>query len=609
MRALATFFRLLTPPERRRFALITLISLGGAALEVFGISLLLPFVNALSDAEPLLNALDDLPVRLLPERDPARALQLLGIALVLVFCLKNAYLALDTYLATGFVRDLQSRLSTGILGYFLRAPYASLVGRSAAEIQRSALEEVRVVTTAFLGAIWMLFSELTIASGLVGLLLFSQPIPGLVGLAAGATIILVTIKLIRRATTEAGVQRSQAWPRAIQAVTDAINGVKEIKVLGAESAVLERFASDSSELFGSLRRLGILSKVPRFVVETAAVAAMIGIAVALSTTGTVDMGALALFGVCAIRLLPSVQRVVAAITSLRFGVPALETVSISSRLAQSTELAHASSQVRALPTRVAPGAMPESRAAEALDVEFSNVSFRYPGAAAPALLDVTLGLRAGSTTAILGQSGSGKTTLANLLLGLLSPETGHVRVGQQAPVPGALPIGYVPQDHYILNGTVRENIALGVPSDAVDHARVWSVLEVVQLKSFVEGLPHQLETFVGDRGSALSGGQRQRLALARALYHEPAVLVLDEGTAALDPQTEAAFLRSLRVTWPNMTLVLVTHRSTALAVCDAAYLVNRGRITASGPPDHVVRTARSLEFTGPFSGSSSCASP
>ena len=297
---------------------------------------------------------------------------------------------------------------------------------------------------------------------------------------------------------------------------------------------------------------------------------------------------LTLFGLAALRIMPSATRIMTASNNLRYYESAVHEVANELRLVER--------YIKQIPHDMPP---PSARKREVFNLlEFKNIAFRYPASATYSLNHLSLNIDRGRMIALVGRSGSGKTTFADLLLGLLDPDEGTIRVnGREVKSlrdewQGMS--GLVPQEFFLLDDTVRRNVAFGMPDHEIDEQRVWEALRLAQLEERIRRMPDSLNTRIGERGATLSGGERQRLSIARALYYDPDILVLDEATSALDPTTEAELMETLKSVAGNKTVIVIAHRLTTVAHCDQVCLMQAGQIVDSGTFDELA--ARNPEF-------------
>lgn len=569
---------MLQPRERRRGGVLLMLAFFAAVAEAVGIGAVFPVMRLLNDPA---QTLSHPAARFLFEASGAGSQErfVLGalIALVAVFVVKNLYLALVYLLQARFVSRVEARLGAELLGAYLRGPYADRLARHSADRVRIITAEVGRATSGYLMPSLALATEGLVIGGLLALLLWLQPMAALVAIGVVGTAAALLQQTGNRRLERLREVRVDANARMYKWAAESLGAIKETQSLGREDYFVGHFARDADRYARATAAFTLIGLTPRLVVETLAVSALLlGLAAGLAAGGAVQelVPALTLFGVAAVRIMPSATRIMSAFASLRFYTPSVIAVSEGLQAAPREALPH-------------PTARGER---ERLDeLALAGVTYRYPGAASPSLRDVGLRLRRGELVAIVGRSGSGKTTLGDLLLGLLVPESGEIRLNGRPvrALAGALRglAGLVPQHFHVLDDTVRRNVAFGLAEEEIDDARVWRALELARIDARVRALPGGLDAVVKEGGALLSGGERQRLAIARALYDEPDMLVLDEATSALDAATEAEIMETLRALSADRTVVMVTHRLANLAVCDRVLVMREGRLTADVPPD------------------------
>jgi ABC-type multidrug transport system fused ATPase/permease subunit len=364
-------------------------------------------------------------------------------------------------------------------------------------------------------------------------------------------------------------------------VSQILGGVKELMVLGREQCHLGFYRRSTAELVRSTKVFNVLNTMPRLIIETTVVAVVISLMILVLLRGEAASAAIPLltvFALAAIRMTPSVTRIVACINSIRFYSPALASVA--------KDLRDHAAQRRPM---VLPGAT--SAAPRLAPVELSGVGYRHPRSEQWILRDINLHIQQSESLAITGRSGAGKSTLVDILFGLLPPAEGSIRMNG-VPL-GELPpawrtgIGYVPQTIFLLDDTVRRNVAFGIDDDQIDDARLWRALELAQVDSYVAKLPAGLDTAVGERGIRLSGGERQRIGIARALYSDPQILVFDEATSALDNQTESQIADTMLALGDSRVVIVIAHRLTTIRQCRRVAFLDAGTIADQGGFDEL----------------------
>jgi ATP-binding cassette, subfamily B, bacterial PglK len=560
---------LLTPEERREMALLFVLMLIGMVLEAIGIGLILPLLALFAGAEADVPFLGELIAR---AGEPARERLIVWavLALLVIYLVKNVFLAGFASRMVRFAYDLNVWVSQRLFRLYLSQPYTFHLQRNSAQLVNTISVEAHFFTTAVSSGLGLL-AELLVLAGLLVLLLAVEPIGTLV---VGTAVLLAAwgfYRIANRRTEELALARQHHDELSLQHLQQGLHAAKDVILLGRESAFLDQYYWHSRRRADAGHHHDLRQQLPRFVLEFIAVAAMGFLTLLLIGFGrpaAAVLPTLGLFAGVAFRVMPAVNRILTAFQLVRFSGPAIDRL-------------HRDFQELQPPT--SRGAREPLRFEGTLEVR--GVSFRYPGSGRPALEDVSLSVARGEIVGIAGHSGAGKSTLLDLLLGLLTPTAGavvvdgrdlreHRRAWQDQ-------IGYVPQSIYLTDDTIRRNVAFGIPDAEIDDAAVWRALEAAQLDTFVRSLPEGVHTTVGERGVRLSGGERQRLGIARAMYHDPQVLVLDEATSALDADTERAIMETVHRLHGSRTVIIVSHRSSALEGCDRIHHLAGGRLVAS----------------------------
>jgi ATP-binding cassette, subfamily B, bacterial PglK len=539
-----------------------------AVLEVVGVGLVPLFFAAVIDPDaaariPLVGGLvgNGLTEWVVP----------LGLGLVAFFALKNGLLALIGFLQARYVARCQANLSTRLLATYLRQPYNFHLQRNSSELVRNATGVTFNVFTGVVLPGCIMATEILVVGLVASVLFLAEPAATLVAVAVLGGISGAFYALFRRRVRNLGREQLAHSAEMIKWINQALGGVKEVKVFGREAFFVERYREQITAFSRSYLWYNAIGSLPRHFLETLFVAAAVLALLFIARSGAAQaaLPMLVLFGVAGIRLMPSFNRVVGAAASIRFNMQAVEAIR--------GELARAD----AAPAR---GEAPRRRMLRLLELQ--RVSYTYPGAARPALAEVSLSLPRGELMALVGRSGAGKSTLVDILLGLHAPGSGRVLV-DGADIHDDLAgwqrsIGYVPQHIFLTDDSLLRNVAFGLPDAQIDAERARRALAAAQLDAFVAALPQGLQTRMGERGARLSGGERQRIGIARALYHDPDVIVLDEATAALDRPTEAEIVRLLQALAGRCTVILIAHSMATVRVCHKIVLLSGGRVAAIG---------------------------
>jgi ATP-binding cassette, subfamily B, bacterial PglK len=561
-------------PARSRWILAAIVPalVLNSIFEVATISLLMPFVQELTGkasttAFRWFTIYDWLAVHVVP----TNRLLSVGVSLVALFVLKNMYQALVWYGVYRFVQMRAAATSAELFREYLHRPYEFHLETNSSVLISHITQQVQHVFSSILLPLLYLGTEL------VTVLLLLAVMFRTAALATAITLMLVLLvgvtmtKILRPIIQRNARKHLREEAMIIRWVSQGLGAFKEIKVLGKEDFVVKQFSLSATEYGRSLFWNTFIAKIPRLVAEPTVLAILV-IFLAVATQrggGPAAIGSLALFGAASLRLIPSFTTFNTMINKIRFSLPALEMVT--------TELRTPSVGRR---RDNGPHDLLFSRS-----LHVNHVTHQYPGANRPALIDVSFRLAPGEHIAIMGPSGSGKTTLVSILLGLLEPTEGTVSVDDKS-IDSNVPawhrsIGYVPQDMFLLDDTIRNNICLGIPDSDEVNARLSEVLEICVLSDFVRTLPNQIHTQIGERGVQISGGQRQRIGLARALFRAPKLLILDEATSGLDRATERAVLQNIFQSEPTLGVILVTHRVEVAAQCEEVFEIAGGRLARS----------------------------
>ncbi|WP_407496368.1 ABC transporter ATP-binding protein [Pseudooceanicola sp. MF1-13] len=570
---LSLIWAMLSDGERRRFALMLGLSVLMALFEVAGVAAIWPFLSLVGDptkagAEwlgPLAGILGD---------DPTRLTLVVGAAVLVLLVLGMAVRAVGTYAQLRFATACGYALSVRLLQGTLAQPYAWFLSRNSSDLSKDLLSEVDMIARQSILPAMVLTSGLTMTLAIAGVLVLADPGVALgLGGGLGLAYALVFV-LLRRPLDRVGRARIGHNATRFRAVQEIGGSIKDIKLRQLEDRALTRFATPAQGVAQTHAVAQALGRLPRYVLEAVIYGSFVALILMLVAWRGQDLAALmpllGLIGVAAIKLFPALQQVYSQASLIRFTLPALR--HLHDTLTRLT-MPQATGNPQPIPLKQS--------------LKLTDIAYRYPKADGPSLRGVTVHVPKGATLGIVGGTGSGKTTLVDVILGLLTPTTGQVRVDNQPVTPDRLAdwqrgLGYVPQQIFLSDDTITANIAFGVAPEDVDPAAVRGAARLACLADVVAQLPDQFDTLVGEGGVRLSGGQRQRIGIARALYHAPQVLVLDEATSALDAVTERAVIAAIRAEDPGRTIIMIAHRLGSLRGCNQIVMLEQGRIVARG---------------------------
>ncbi len=561
---------LIGPKRRNQMLALVPLMLLASLLEIVGLTMVVSVCAALADSagagENPVMAWLRAALHISSEASLTTAILL---ALIALYAFKIPYLAWENYMTAKFIRTIRHEMSTQLCQRIVHSPYPFFTRHSTAEVQ-NLLGQDTLQFTAGLSAYMRILMEALVVLGMGTCLLLIDPAMTLF-LTGGIVSLTVLVRVIlARPIREASQRQRDANRGRWKWLHHIVGGIKDIKTGRHEDYFAGRFAEASAECARSdyLRQFWI--KLPTLCIEGVMVFTVLLYMLFFVRTGRrlLDyLPSLSALAWTAMRLLPAFSRINGNLTQIGYAKASVEAIRrVMEETAAQQDAARA----------------PQTDVAISTGIALRRVSFSYEGRPNPVLRDVDMEIPAGAAVGIIGPSGAGKTTLLDVILGLLEPERGEVLVDGipvgQCAESYLQKVAYVPQDTFLLDDTVRSNVALGEGPDEADDSRVWAALKQSELDQMVRGLPDGLDTYVGERGVRLSGGERQRLGLARAMYQDPALIVFDEATSSLDLETEAAVLRSVFRLQGKKTLVIVSHRMTAIEHCNVVYRVHDGTV-------------------------------
>ena len=559
-------FGLFNKREKKNSIIMLILIAGGGIAETIGIGVILPFTTVLLDQTsvdryPILQTITEIAWI----GGYRRFIVLMCIVLVLIFVLKSLYMFFLIYVQNRFALNRQIEMSRRLFQSYIYKPYEYFFKKNTAELMRNVNGLVASIVQGMLIAGLALLTEYMIISFIVILLLIVDPISTISLMVVLGSVGALYIYVLRHKLDVAAKRQNIFGADMNKQVKEGLGSIKDIKILGREDNFLNHFEKSGRGFARVTAFYNLSHQSPRLLIETIAVSGLV-ILVVINALRSPDMNAslptIALFGMAAIRIMPSMNRILGHLTSIRFNTVHFN--KLYDDLKEAVEL-----------SRNAPNEVEKIKFEDNIKIE--NMSYRYPQAEELVLENINMTIEKGQAVGLKGESGAGKTTLVDILLGLLPPESGAVLVDDvniNSNMTGwHKSIGYVPQSISLIDDTVTANVAFGVPKEDIDIERVWESLEIANLKETVEALEQGHETKVGESGVRLSGGQKQRLGIARALYHNPEVLILDEATSSLDNESERIISEAITKIGHTKTMIIIAHRLNTLEKCDVIYEV------------------------------------
>jgi ABC-type multidrug transport system fused ATPase/permease subunit len=593
---LSDIWSILTPAQRRQVLAAQAISLAMAISTVTGIAAITPFFSVLGNP------------RFIGQKRWLHWLYVhggfttehtfvvsLGILFVGMVVFANVINAVGALAMNRLALHIGHQLQTALFDDYLTRPYLFHTGTNSSTLFNNVVYEVGRINNGILQNAFVLITSIATGSLIILSVLILNPaisVVLLLGLAAGYLAIYLSV---RRRLLHLGQAHSRAWSDRARIVIESFGAIREILLLQSRSLFSDGFDRATRGVSETTADIFAVGQIPKHVMECTAVSVLVGVALLTDAQGDgmgSSLGELTFVAFAAYRLLPILQQVFAATVRIRADRGAFDLIAPDLRRTRAV-------RSNAIANRV--GCLPDSwwQQCPREEIRFKNVSFQYAPERRWALEGVDLRIAARSMVGFVGANGSGKTTLMDLLAGLLLPTKGELlidgvalnadRAGWHAR------IAYVPQNIFLLDSSIAENIAFGIMPNAIDWRRMVQAARLAQLEDFIASLPDGYEHRVGERGIRLSGGQRQRIGIARALYREASVLLMDEATTALDGLTEAELMSALGGLRGRCTIVLIAQRMNAVRSCDVIYQLDNGRITGSGSHDELSRKSERFE--------------
>ena len=551
----------------------------GGLLETLGVSAMIPVVQALLAPDELMGYIDRIPVvknlcDTLSITTVKQVTMALLYGMMAIYVIKNLYILLLTYMQNTFITKNRNRMISRVMAEFLNRPYEKYLGADIPTVFRITDSDIPQTFSLIL-AMLQLASEVVVSCLIFMVLLLNDPGMTLFIIAVFGLLTLFIVKVFKPRLNRIGARNQAIQSRIAKWRIQATYGLKDVKVLNREEFYVRNYYETGKVGAEVARNYAVLNNMPRLLIETVFIVSVLGFLVVYINGGgdiTAMVTTISAFAIAAVRVLPSVNRINTYITEIAYTQPSLDFVYDNLQEGMKTDAMlaerRAYSQVEKLK----------------LDhqIELDHISFHYPDSDKNIFEDAHMIVPKGKSVGIIGTSGAGKSTIVDILLGLLHAQTGTITCDGVDIFKNyeswLAQIGYIPQSIYLIDESIRDNIAFGIDADKIDEKRIWEVLEEAQLKEFVEELPEGLDTTIGDRGVRLSGGQRQRIGIARALYNDPEILVFDEATSALDNDTEAAVMEAVNSFHGRKTMIIIAHRLNTIEKCDMIYKVENMKL-------------------------------
>lgn len=514
-----------------------------------------------------------------------------GIFMLFIIIIGSLTSALATWLKVRFVYRKNHNLSAALLKKYLSLPYVYFLTHNTADLSKNILNEANILTVHFMLPLINIMIKGFIVIGILSMLLFTSVYITLLSvIILGGSYALIYLRF-RNELKISGVKRLKENRLRFKTAGEALSGIKDIKVMGREAFFYQRYSKHSLKHSDLQVWNALVGQIPRYFLEILAFGGIITLVLYFISTA-VNMNEVipmvSFFAFAGYRLIPALQEIFQSFTMIRFSQATLNRIieDLSEKDGFSEQfLVYEKEPINPMPFNTS--------------FRLKEISYNYPNTNEPVICSLSLLIQRNTSIGLVGPTGAGKTTLVDIILGLLTPQKGEfsvdgVKIDENNILNWQKNLSYVPQHIYLSDDTIMNNIAFGIPDEKIDRETVEYVARISNLHDFISALPNGYQTIVGERGIRLSGGERQRVGIARALYHDPEVLVFDEATSSLDGVTESAVLEAINNVTKLKTMIIIAHRLTTVKDCDIIYLINKGKITAQGTYDELMSSNASF---------------
>lgn len=582
-------YKLLPRSEKYKFLFLFLMMIIASFIELLGIGIIPAFIIAIADSDIVFNTpvVGDM-LKAAGIQTPKALITFSAILLMFIYVAKNVFLILYNYLKVKFVKKRLVILQNRLFKAYLTAPYTFYLNQNSSVLLRNVTSEVNKVITGTLLPLLEITLHVMMGVFIIGSLLYLEPlitVVTMIVMAGGGGLFL---KITRDKITDAGRQDRRARASMNKVVLQGLGAFKDTRVLKREKMFLDQYDKYAFQSIRANIYKSLVGSFPKAIIELLLVLGILSITLIMVWEGrdfAIIIPILALFGVAGVKLMPIFANIIKVSNDLRYNAASVQVVY--------KDLKFLEKRFSGFKKEL----LDDAQRLELKNViELKNVSFNYPENDEKVVRNVSLTIPKGSAVAFVGPSGAGKTTIVDIILGLLEPESGTVKVDGvdiRDNIHGWMSnIGYIPQSIYLLDDRIFRNIAFGIPDDEIDEHKLNSALDAAQLKELVEKIPMGLKTRIGERGVRLSGGQQQRIGIARALYNNPQVLIMDEATSALDNITEKVVIESIDRLRGDRTIIMIAHRLTTVKNCDMIYMMQDGSVINQGTYDELITNSK-----------------
>lgn len=586
-------FQLLTPSQRKRFYSLQILVVLMALFELIGIASITPFMALVGDITILEkeNILANL-YQLSGVTEPYTFMFWAGVLVLVMLSLSTLLSMFTIWKLSMFGAAVGSEIADRLYNHYLNQTWLFHASGSSAQLTKQIANEALRVTDAIIGPILQINARIALTLFLSLAIFFYNPLVAITALSIFALSYAIIYKIVRKRLQKNGQTISDVSVQRFRLMNEGFGGIKDVLLLGRKQDFITRFKESGKQFAYARGNTLVLNQVPRYFMELLAFGAMVGLVLYLILKNQGNLATilpiLAVYALAGIKLLPAFQHIYAYIGSIKSNLSAYQAI-------RKDLIATMANQSKNTETFVT-----DSPSFKEAIIELDQVTFSYPNKRQPAVSGLTMTILPKSIIGIVGPSGSGKSTLIDLLLGLIQPDKGYLKINghiinDKNCRAWQNTIAFVPQSIFLSEGTIAENVAFGVPEKEINLDQVQNALSLAHLYELVQSLDQGIHTKVGERGVQLSGGQRQRIGIARALYHEADVLIFDEATSALDGITEKLIMEAITDFAGKKTIIMIAHRLNTIKYCDQIYFIADGRVKDQGTFKQLLMTNKEFE--------------
>lgn len=579
MKNFRTFWKVINKRFKKNFLILLFLMLLGAVFETLGVTLIIPVILAIVSDEIVIPLVLNNLFPFLSSSSNETLLTYSILVFICFFFIKSIFLFYLVFFQSNFVYSLQQNISTRLYKAYIDQPYSFHLRKNSGDIISNTITESMQFALGYASPLTMILTDIFIVSGIFMLLVIIEPIG-----AFSVSFIFITGSLLlysfsKRRSELWGQKRQDHEAKRIRTAQQGIGGIKDIKVYGLEKFFSEEYSKNTLISLNSGRKQTILQGLPKIYFEMLTVLSLSGLIfffVLLSSSSTELVTILGIYAMAAFKLLPSISRLTSNFQALKFGVPVIKIIENELNLEPKQKYK-----------------IGKEKIIFKKDIILKSIFYSYKGSKYEAIKNINISIQEGKSIGFVGESGAGKSTLIDLILGLLIPSKGSILIdGKKLDINNLKSwqqnIGYVSQSAYLLDDSLKKNIAFGLPEDEIDEMKIKKAVSLSQLNDLVSSLPNGLESFIGESGVRISGGQRQRISIARALYNDPSILILDEATSSLDHETEKEVMNAVDNLKGNKTIIIIAHRHSTVKNCDFLYRLEKGEIISQGKPEELI---------------------